>query len=379
MYLIIKKINLKKIKNYLFNVSNSIKHKSVFVIAKNKKLIFYLSTNISHIKLEINEDDNLIINKEGTALVDTKTLFSLIDSLDFKNDLEIYHPEKNYLQFFSGKFQCNLVLLDSNEIQNTDIEKGSDSPLFNIPYSILQIVYSKLREFCKNADNSIVTNTILTNIHLKKEENTSYIEAWASDSYRVVYGELSFEFPKSFEINLFPSFLALILGLFNAYSNQSIDFYINNSEEYLICKKEGYIVKTKLNTTPYPEFIQWFNMVNKISFTVDKSDLLSAIDRNLLLTNKEIKTTIYRVEKDKLSIEYKDSEKGHCKEILKIKSKNNEKIEFCLNNNLLKPLIKFIESKEIIFNIHDSLKPVVLLSSQEEFRFKQFILPARNV
>ncbi|GCE63201.1 DNA polymerase III subunit beta [Candidatus Mycoplasma haematohominis] len=377
MYLIIKKTNLKKIKNYLSISSNSIKNTSIFIIAKNKKLTFHLSTEIYYTKLELEENENLTIKKEGEALIEIKTLNSLINSLDLKNDLEIYHPEKNYLQFFSGKYQCNLVLLEFNEFQAEKIEIPSDISPLNISYSLLNNIYSKLKDFCKNSDNSIVSNAILTNIHLNKEENISYIEAWASDSYRTVYGEFDFESSKSFELNISPHILSLILGLFQEY--KEIDFYLSNSDEYLICKKEEYTFKTKLNLSPYPEFIKWFNMDKKISFTVNKNDLLAAIDRNLLLTNKEIKTTIYRVDKDKLSIEYKDSEKGHCKETLKINSKSNEKIEFCLNNNLLKSLIKFIESEEIIFNVHDSLKPIVLLSNQKNLKFKQFILPARNV
>ncbi len=76
-------------------------------------------------------------------------------------------------------------------------------------------------------------------------------------------------------------------------------------------------------------------------------------------------------------MEYRDSSKGYTKEEIKIVKHKGENIHFSLNSLYLKQLLKNISDEEIIFNISEVHKPIVLFGKNEGVNFKQIILPLK--
>ncbi|AEG72324.1 DNA polymerase III beta subunit [Mycoplasma haemofelis Ohio2] len=376
MHFIINNKYIKKIKNFLSVQYESLNLKidNVHIKCSNNEVILIIRNENYFFKLEIKKDEDLKIKKTGSFSLNIKLFNSLLEKLKPSNNLEIFKSEDNNIQFFSGDFECNLIFLEE-KVNNPEKINLEEKDKISISYSILKLTYSKLKNFCKNQDSS--QNTLLKCIHLRKLNNSEVLEVWSSDNYRTVFGQFKFKCDREFEINISPSIINTLLFLFLEYSEEDLEIWINDDDFF--CKKDGLIMKVKIERGNFPELSHWFNTNNNKEFLVSKSDLLSAIERNLLLSNKVIQTTFYRLENEKLWIEYKDSEKGFCKEFIKIKKFTDGDIDFSLNNNLLKPLIKNIDSENIIFSISDSFKPIVLLSSNESEIFKQFILPIRNV
>lgn len=379
MHLIIKRPYLEKIKSYLQVISKEFHDDSILIKTSKDSLIFFLASSNanSYIRIELILNAYLDIKSPGEVFINSKILSDLLVKLDISKDLEIYHADKNYLQFFSGSYECDLVILNNKSVKEVNIpqEISGCKPII-VPYEIFKESYLRLKDFCKHFEDHLIINSVLTNIHFRKNKDSSYLEIWASDAYRAVCGEFKLNTQDEFQLNLHPSTIALLIGIYAKQS--SINLYLVESGEYLICSKEGCTIKTKINNSPYPSFIQWFNIADNTIFRVSKQELLNVIDRNLLLPNKNSQVALYKVESDSLLVEYKNNEKGKCREFIEIKGNDVPKVEFYLNNLLLKGLVRTIDSEEIVFKIHDSLKPIVLLSSVDS-NFKQFILPARNV
>ncbi|OAL10275.1 DNA polymerase III subunit beta [Candidatus Mycoplasma haematobovis] len=382
MHLIFKNDYIKSIKNFISIPYESFeeKIKNIEINCNSEEVILIISNSKNLFKLNLNKGENLNIYKTGNFLLEIKLLNSLIDNLKSDNILEIFKVEDNYLQFLSGNFECNLISKKINNKNNNLINFNLiENKKINISYSLFNISYSKLKNFCKGQDNTFHNNDILKNIHFKKKLDENLIEVWSSDNYRTVFGKFEYEKNIKFELNIRPLLLNTLLTLFSNYLKEDLDIWITNNE--FICRKDNLFMKVNVDADNFPEFSNWFKSKPNIEFILSKTELLEAIDRNLLLiVNKNLKTTIYKLDGDKLWIEYDDLEKGFCKEFIFVKNLSDNNIEFSINNTLLKPLIKNIDSERILFSIFDSFKPILILPyKNEKDNFKQFILPIRNV
>lgn len=378
MHLIVGRLHLENIKRYIKTVSEVLKSENILIKTTKDKLIFFSCSSSCFIRKEFNADEKLVIKECGQVFVNFRTFNDLINKIDPKKELEIYNANKNYLQLFSGSsYECDLVLFNCEEINDLNFFDEIEGNPIKFPIFILSQCNNRMKYFCRKIDNSISDNSVLMNIHFRKDSDISFVEAYSSDSYRFVYGEFELQHDGEFQINVSPFILSAIL---NVYKNeQYVNFYLIDDENYLICGNKECTIKVKLNTSNYPSFLHWFNIEETVSFSVKKENLMNMIDRNLLfLSTHDIHSTLYKVEEDKLIVSYNNNEKGKCREVLDIKNDKNVNVEFYLNNLLLRDLIKFIDSDEIIFKVHDSLKPVILLPLSGDSHFKQFILPIRN-
>lgn len=382
MHLIFKNDYIKSIKNFISIPYDSFEEKinDIEINCNSEEVILVISNTKNLFKLSLNRGENLNIYKNGNFLLDIKLLSSLIDNLKTDNVLEIFKVEDNCLQFLSGNFECNLISKKINNKNNNLINFNNliENKKINISYSLFNSSYSKLKNFCKAQDN-FHTNDVLKNIHFEKKIDEKFIEVWCSDNYRTIFGKFEYDKDIEFKLNIRPLLLNTLLTLFSNYLKDDLDIWITNSE--FICKKDNLFMKVEIDSDNFPEFSNWFKSKPNIEFVLSKTELLEAIDRNLLLiVNKNLRTTLYKLDGDKLWIEYDDLEKGFCKEFIFVKNLSNNNIEFSINNTLLKPLIKNIDSERIMFSIFDSFKPILILPyNNERDNFKQFILPIRNV
>ncbi|RAO95277.1 DNA polymerase III subunit beta [Mycoplasma wenyonii] len=346
---------------------------------KDKQLIFYSNNNYTESKLIFNEDE-FKYKKQGEIVLSSKTFLSLLESLKQQPEIEFQKVNNSLIKVSSEKFECNLIPLSKKFLFEDNLVIPDDSKKITLEFEFLNLINNRFKDFYKNlgGGGNLQKNTIYNTINLKKNHNSNEVSVLVTDSYRILFA--SFKFldisEEEFQFNLHTEILSCIILLFkDKFESKKLNFYIK--DDSLLVNSEGLVFRTKLNSSNYPNLSSLFNQEEQLSFTIDRNLLIAAIDRNLLLAEQNLHITSYKVLEDNLVLEYRDSSKGYTKEEIKIVKHKGENIHFSLNSLYLKQLLKNISDEEIIFNISEVYKPIILFGKNEEVNFKQIILPLK--
>lgn len=347
--------------------------------SKDKKLIFYSNNNYTESKLIFNEDE-FKYKKQGEIVLSSKTFLSLLESLKQQPEIEFQKIENSLIKVSSEKFECNLIPLSKKFLFEDNLVIPDDAKKITLEFEFLNLINNRFKDFYKNlgGGGNLQKNTIYNTINLKKSHNSNEVNVLVTDSYRILFASFKFSdiSEEEFQFNLHTEILSCIILLFkDKFESKKLNFYIK--DDSLLVNSEGLVFRTKLNSSNYPNLSSLFNQEEQLSFTVDRNLLITAIDRNLLLAEQNLHITSYKVLEDNLVLEYRDSSKGYTKEEIKIVKHKGENIHFSLNSLYLKQLIKNISDEEIIFNISEVHKPIVLFGKNEGVNFKQIILPLK--
>lgn len=373
------KINL-KIREFIYSNINTnllLKEEEILIKCKDKKLILYSNNSYTESKLILNEDE-IKYKKQGEIVLSSKTLLSLLENLKHQTEIEFQRIENSLIKVSSEKFECNLISLPKKSLFEENLVIPEDSKKITLEFEFLNLINNRFKDFYKNLGSSLQKNAIYNIINFKKNQSSNEINVLVTDSFRILFASFSFIniLEEEFQFNLHTEILSCIILLFkDKFESKRLNFYIKG--DILLINSEGLIFRTKLNSSNYPNLSNLFNQEEQLSFTVNKNLLISAIDRNLLLSEQNLHITSYKILEDNLVLEYRDSSRGFTREEIKIIKHKGENIYFSLNSLFLKQLIKNISDEEIIFNISESYKPIILFGKNEGINFKQIILPLK--
>lgn len=373
------KVNL-KIREFIHSNINTnllLQEEEILIKCKDKKLILYSNNNFTESKLVFSEE--IKYKKQGEVVLGSKTLLSILESLKHQEEIEFQKVENSLIKVSSEKFECNLIsLVKKFLLVEENLVIPVNSKKITLEFEFLNLINNRFKDFYKNLGSNLQKNTVYNTINFKKNKSSSEINVLVTDSYRILFASFSFSdiLDEEFQFNLHTEILSCIILLFkDKFENKKLDFYIKGDS--LLVNSEGLIFRTKLNSSNYPNLSNLFKQEEQLSFTINKNLLISAIDRNLLLAEQNLNITSYKVLEDNLVLEYRDSSRGFTKEEIKVIKHKGENIHFSLNSLFLKQLLKNISDDEIIFNISEAYKPIVLFGKNEGINFKQIILPLK--
>ncbi|AFN64812.1 DNA polymerase III subunit beta [Mycoplasma wenyonii str. Massachusetts] len=373
------KVNL-KIREFIHSNINTnllLQEEEILIKCKDKKLILYSNNNFTESKLVFSEE--IKYKKQGEVVLGSKTLLSILESLKHQEEIEFQKVENSLIKVSSEKFECNLIsLVKKFLLVEENLVIPENSKKITLEFEFLNLINNRFKDFYKNLGSNLQKNTVYNTINFKKNKSYSEINVLVTDSYRILFASFSFSdiLDEEFQFNLHTEILSCIILLFkDKFENKKLNFYIKGDS--LLVNSEGLIFRTKLNSSNYPNLSNLFKQEEQLSFTINKNLLISAIDRNLLLAEQNLNITSYKVLEDNLVLEYRDSSRGFTKEEIKVIKHKGENIHFSLNSLFLKQLLKNISDDEIIFNISEAYKPIVLFGKNEGINFKQIILPLK--
>ncbi|HLQ75148.1 MAG TPA: DNA polymerase III subunit beta [Alloiococcus sp.] len=367
---------LKKLKDVQIAVSS----KTTIPILTGIKLEAYssgikLTGSNSDISIEtfLNADDtnaDLTIEEKGQIVLQPARLFGdIVQKLpDTHFSVEVTNGNQALITSSSSSFTINGIDA-ANYPHLPDIELDNS---FLLPVTLFKNVIRQT----VIAVSTHETRPILTGVNLSLKDQT--LKAVATDSHRLSQRVIPLETNKETTFNIVIPGKSLT-ELSRLLTDDMDEVRVAIAENQILFKTEDTQFYSRLLEGNYPETERLIPEDTPTEITLDTSTLLGAVERASLLShegkNNVVKLT---VDSNKMQITGNSPEVGHVQEDVAFEEFKGDEIEISFNPDYLKQALNTFGVGEIKLKLISTLRPFVIVPSEDNQEFIQLITPIRT-
>ena len=220
------------------------------------------------------------------------------------------------------------------------------------------------------------TRPILTGVNLSLKDQT--LKAVATDSHRLSQRVIPLETNKETIFNIVIPGKSLT-ELSRLLTDDMDEVRVAIAENQILFKTEDTQFYSRLLEGNYPETERLIPEDTPTEITLDTSTLLGAVERASLLShegkNNVVKLT---VDSKKMQITGNSPEVGHVQEDVAFEEFKGDEIEISFNPDYLKQALNTFGVGEIKLKLISTLRPFVIVPSEDNQEFIQLITPIRT-
>lgn len=367
---------LKKLKDVQIAISS----KTTIPILTGIKLEAYssgikLTGSNSNISIEtfLNADDtnaDLTIEEKGQIVLQPARLFGdIVQKLpDTHFSVEVTNGNQALITSSSSSFTINGIDA-ANYPHLPDIELDNS---FLLPVTLFKNVIRQT----VIAVSTHETRPILTGVNLSLKDQI--LKAVATDSHRLSQRVIPLETNKETTFNIVIPGKSLT-ELSRLLTDDMDEVRVAIAENQILFKTEDTQFYSRLLEGNYPETERLIPEDTPTEITLDTSTLLGAVERASLLShegkNNVVKLT---VDSNKMQITGNSPEVGHVQEDVAFEEFKGDEIEISFNPDYLKQALNTFGVGEIKLKLISTLRPFVIVPSEDNQEFIQLITPIRT-
>jgi DNA polymerase-3 subunit beta len=203
------------------------------------------------------------------------------------------------------------------------------------------------------------------------------IETIGTDGFHLCYAKEKYDGEK-IKIIINIETIKQLNSLMNENNNKNpIFFYLQHNQ--LIIQINDSMMLCRLLEGNYPSAIKTIEGVNPFKITINKNEIINAVDRGMILASGDKKPSItMNIQPHKIKLVCRSVEYGTSYEEINIESNLKEPITISLNAKLLLDLIKNIDSEKVVLEFTSNNKPI-LIKNENNTNYISLILPIRNI
>lgn len=337
--------------------------KGILVDVNNGKL----TMSASDLDIAIKNTIDVEVIEEGSVVITAKLFSDIIRKLP-SSEIKIESDENNNITINCLTSEFKVVGMSTDEFPIVNTEKDINNRITFEKKSLKDMIEKTAFAASLDEARGIITGVL---IELNENEMTMV----AIDGYRMAITKKSHTTVNPKKIVISVKTLSEISKILNDIDNEedNINLYLNDKKaifEIGDCQAELKIMEG--------EFIKYRDILpkdNKIEVTIDKSMLLSSIERASLLS-KAGKNNLIRMNiSGSLVTITSNSEEGNVKEDI-IVTKNGDDITIGFNAQYVIDVLKNIDDEEIRMLLNTPVTPC-LIEPLEGNEFEYLILPVR--
>jgi DNA polymerase-3 subunit beta len=367
---------LKKLKDVQLAVSS----RSTIPILTGIKLIaseegIQLTGSNSDISIETfvrksDEQSGLTIEEEGQIVLQPARFFS-----DIVNKL----PDETFTVEVKDRVQTAITSASSSFIINgldaanyPHLPEIDTTQSFTLPVNLLK----KIIKQTVIAVSTHESRPILTGIHLTI--NDGKLKAVATDSHRLSQRVIPVEGTESLSYNLVIPGKSL-QELTRLLDDSLDEIEVAIAENQILFKTEDTLFYSRLLEGNYPDTDRLIPDSSTTEVTLEAQILLGAVERASLLSH-EGKNNVVKlsVKDDTVEITGNSPEVGRVNEQVTTQSISGEEMEISFNPDYLKAALTTFGPVDITLKLISTLRPFVLVPSEDKNEFIQLITPIRT-
>jgi len=222
----------------------------------------------------IDEDDDLVILKEGAVVLNSRYIFDIVRKIN-SDDIEIEIIDGLLTRIKGSQIEYSLNGTDAIEYPRIDLSKTGTHFMMNA------LVLKNIIGETKFAASDKETRPILTGINFKAHDHV--LEVVATDSYRLAKKIISIDEDVTFNITIPKLSLDEISKIIE--KDELIELYVSERKVLFVFDKN--IIQTRLIDGSYPDTARLIPLEFDYELDINRADLLNAIDRVSLLLNEQ--------------------------------------------------------------------------------------------
>jgi DNA polymerase-3 subunit beta len=316
--------------------------------------------------LQIQNRDNANIS----FCINVKHLFDILrelpqETLEFNLD-----NNQNLMNLRCGKIKYSLLISSSDDYPKINFQHSSDH--FSISASNLLEMISKT-SFAISSDE---TRLFLNGIYLHSKEGS--LRAVAIDGHRLALFDSDSWENKSTDIEA--GIIVPKKGVFEikrmAESQGQSNIQITLDESFLNAQiDDSYYLNIRLISRDYPKYESIIPNKTAYRLTVDKNQMINAVRRIKILSNKKTNGIKFKAKDDSLELSSNHVSLGSAREMVNA-NYSGEEVEIGLNARYLLDALSVLREGDVHLEFTNALSPIILKSAQNP-EFLGMIMPLR--
>lgn len=316
------------------------------------------------------ENATLKIEEEGSIVLQPARFFSdIVNKLPDKTfSVEVMDRVQTAIKSSSSSFLINgLDAANYPHLPEIDTDQA-----FTLPVQLLKTIVKQT----VIAVSSHESRPILTGVNLSLKEGK--LKAVATDSHRLSQRVIPLESAGDFSYNIVIPGKSL-QELSRLLDDTLDEITVAIAENQILFKTEDTHFYSRLLEGNYPDTDRLIPETSSTQITLDAQVLLGAVERASLLSH-EGKNNVVKlsVSKDEIEITGNSPEVGRVNENVSFKNIDGEEMEISFNPDYLKAALNTFGPVEITLKLISTLRPFVLVPSDDNREFIQLITPIRT-
>lgn len=365
---------------YLKDVQIAVSSKTTIPILTGIKIEAYsegikLTGSNSDISIESflsveDEEADLTIEEEGSVVLQPARLFASIVQKLPDTHFTVDLSSGNHAQITSASSAFNINGVDAmNYPHLPDIELDNS---FLLPVSLFKNVIAQT----VIAVSTHESRPILTGVNLSLKDGT--LKAVATDSHRLSQRVIPLENTGDMEFDIVIPGKSLN-ELSRILDDDLDEVRVAIADNQILFKTDDTQFYSRLLEGNYPETERLIPQDTPTKITLDTNVLLGAVERASILShegkNNVVKLT---VQSDQLQLTGNSPEVGHVQEVIDFENFEGEEMEISFNPDYLKDALRTFGTGEIKLKLISTLRPFVIVPSEDNQEFIQLITPIRT-
>lgn len=302
---------------------------------------------------------------EGSLAIPARKLFEIVKELP-EGEIEIEEIGNHWIEIRASSAVFKIAGLPSEDFPIIP-ELHSDQ-LFSVQSSVIEEMISKTI-FAVSPDE---LRRNLAGIYFE-EAGDKGVRLVATDGHRLSLVEKEIDtkvkFGKGFVVP------KKGVGELRKVLKLSEKLKIGVGDNFFMAEGEDIILVARLIDADFPDYKQVTPESTKLSLSLEKANLLSALRRVSILSSEKTRSVKFNIDKDSLTLVSVSPEVGEAKETVSL-SYSGDPVELGFNARYLMDVLEVISEDRVEIGLIDELSPAVIKPEGEEI-YLSVIMPMR--
>ena len=322
---------------------------NILIEAKNNELILS-STDMD---ISIKESINCDVIEEGATTINAQLIYDIIKKLHDESKIEIISNDGKILSLRSGVSKFSLACLPKEEFPLIE-SKIEGHKIVTKAENIFNLI-DKTKFAISNEETRYFLNGLYFSIN--NEDGESMLNFVGTDGHRLAKFSIA-NSSKSNDVNgvIIPK--KTINELYKLLSENSADIKIEINTNKIIFYIGKLIFISKLIDGTFPDYKRVIPTNNNEILTVNRSNLLSAVDRVSTIVNEKSPVIKFKLFKDLINLSTFNNDNSSATEDIEAKFDGKE-IEIRVNSKYIMDMLDNLKEDEIQISFLDNSSPII--------------------
>ncbi len=322
---------------------------NILIEAKNNEL----TMSSTDMDISIKESINCEVIEEGATTINAQLIYDIIKKLHDESKIEIISNDGKILSLRSGVSKFSLACLPKEEFPLIE-SKIEGHKIITKAENIFNLI-DKTKFAISNEETRYFLNGLYFSIN--NEDGESKLNFVGTDGHRLAKFSIA-NTSKSDDVNgvIIPK--KTINELYKLLSENSEDIKIEINSNKIIFYIGKLIFISKLIDGTFPDYKRVIPTNNNEILTVNRSNLLSAVDRVSTIVNEKSPVIKFKLFKDLINLSTFNNDNSSATEDIEAKFAGKE-IEIGFNAKYIMDMLDNLKENEIQISFLDNSSPII--------------------